>query len=166
MRYNKISKLPNLRTKQRYYNEEIEKLSRHLKSVSVLRSKRSLSTIREKRIQDKSPARPEIPASLAELEAARKSLISLVKQNAFECLTPEKIQEIRQTSLPKEYRDFIVKKKEDEKKKYLHKLMSRSPIDAAVYQIRSLSRSSKWKIESNAIASRIASEIRFKKLSK
>lgn len=166
MRYIKILKLPNFRTKHRYCNEEIEKMSRHLKSVSVLRNKRSLSTIREKRLEEKSPVRSEIPASLAELEAARKSLISLVKQNVFETLTPEKIQEIRQTSLPKEYRDFIVKKKKEEKKKYLHKLISRSPIDAAVYQIRSLSRSSKWKIESNAIASRMASEIRFKQLSK
>ena len=107
----------------------------------------------------------EVPASLLELESTRRSLISLIQRNTSENITTETIEELRKTSLPKEYRDFIIKKNSEEKKKQTLKLLSRSPIDTAVYQIRSLSRNSRWKLGSELTA-RVASEVRFKALAK
>lgn len=141
---------------------------RHLRQHSNLKNCRSLSTVRKKRSEDNPIImfeKHEVPASLLELESTRRSLISLIQRNTSENITTETIEELRKTSLPKEYRDFIIKKNSEEKKKQTLKLLSRSPIDTAVYQIRSLSRNSRWKLGSELTA-RVASEVRFKALAK
>ena len=139
-------------------------MTKHLKSYSRIKYVKRKPNLRSLK-KEESPfvryERNQFPGNLAEMATTRRSLISLIKQKTLPQITQDKIEEIRQASLPKEYKNYLEEKKYEQKKRYLKEMTSRNPLTTAIYQIRAMTEQSKRRISSNLEFS-LPPESRFK----
>lgn len=151
-------------TPSKLQDPNLEKMKRHLKSCSKLRNLRSLTNTHANTGRT-TCQRIELDKALDAMASTRRQLISFIQLNSLKTIGPENIAEIRKKYVPKDYLDHINSKKNIQIKKYRDELLSRNPLNNAMYQIRALSRESKRKIFSN-LESALPCESRFNALKK